>query len=119
MALVGDGRGRKGCPTATEGTRTKAKAHGGRKGGNTAPKAAKASKTAKTKTGAPVGRDGSKKAVVMGMLANGATLAEVMAATHWQAHSVRGFLSTATKKQGIKIESTRNKAGERFYRIAK
>ena len=92
-----------------------------RKGGNTAAKAAKACKsaTAKNKAGAPVRRDGSKKAIVIGRLAKVVTLAELMAATDWQAHSVRGFLSTAARRQGFKIESTRNEAGERFYRIAK
>ena len=42
-----------------------------------------------------------------------------MKATDWQAHSVRGFLSTAGKKHGLKIESTKNEAGERTYKIAK
>jgi hypothetical protein len=49
----------------------------------------------------------------------GATLAEIMKATDWQAHSIRGFLSTAAKKHGIKIESAKNEAGERLYRVAK
>jgi hypothetical protein len=49
----------------------------------------------------------------------GATLAEIMKATKWQAHSVRGFLSTAAKKQRLKIESAKNEAGDRAYKIAK
>ena len=42
-----------------------------------------------------------------------------MKVADWQAHSVRGFISTAGKTQGIKIESTKNDAGERTYKIAK
>jgi hypothetical protein len=42
-----------------------------------------------------------------------------MKATDWQAHSVRGFLSTATKKHALKIESTKNDAGQRVYEIGK
>lgn len=52
-------------------------------------------------------------------LAKGATLPELMTASGWMAHSVRGFLSTTAKKEGITIESSRNKAGERFYRLRK
>ena len=48
--------------------------------------------------------------------AKGATLAEIMKATDWQAHSVRGFISTAAKKHGIKIESSKNEAGDRVYK---
>ena len=48
----------------------------------------------------------------------GATLAEIMKATEWQAHSVRGFLSTAAK-HGIKIESTKTETGDRVYSIKK
>ncbi|MEO8129952.1 MAG: DUF3489 domain-containing protein [Bryobacteraceae bacterium] len=46
-----------------------------------------------------------------------ATLAEIMKAAEWQAHSVRGFILTATKKHSIKIESSKNEAGERLYKI--
>ena len=51
--------------------------------------------------------------------AKGATLAEIMKATDRQAHSVRGFISTAAKKNRLKIESAKNEAGERLYKIAK
>jgi hypothetical protein len=51
--------------------------------------------------------------------AKGATLAEIMKATDWQAHSVRGFISTAGKKHCVKIESAKNDDGERTYKIAK
>jgi len=85
-----------------------------------APKKARATKAATTKSGASVPREFSKKAVVLEMLRRkeGAKLAEIMAATGWQAHSVRGFISTAGKKLGLKIESTKQKDGERGYRIA-
>jgi hypothetical protein len=46
-------------------------------------------------------------------------LVESRKVTDWQAHSVRGFLSTARKKHSIKIKSSKNEAGERVYKIAK
>ena len=51
--------------------------------------------------------------------AKGATLAEIMATTDWQAHTVRGFVSILGSKGGEKIESSKNAAGERTYKIAK
>ena len=51
--------------------------------------------------------------------AKGATLAEIMAASKWQAHTVRGFVSILGSKGGRKVESSKNDAGERTYRIAK
>jgi hypothetical protein len=63
----------------------------------------------------------SKGAQILEMItrANGATLTEIMKATDWQAHSVGGFISTAGKKHGVEIESAKNDAGERTYKIAK
>jgi hypothetical protein len=47
----------------------------------------------------------------------GATLKQLMSATKWQAHSVRGFLSAALKKKrGLEIESSKV-AGDRSYLI--
>lgn len=51
--------------------------------------------------------------------AKGVTLAEIMEATGWQAHTVRGFVSILGSQGGERIESSKNAAGERAYRIAK
>jgi hypothetical protein len=40
-----------------------------------------------------------------------------MAATKWQAHTVRGFVSILGSKGGQKIESSKNAAGERMVKI--
>ncbi len=63
----------------------------------------------------------NKKAEVIAMMkrAKGATLAEIIAATGWQKHTVRGFVSILGSKGGQKIESSKNAAGARSYRIAK
>jgi hypothetical protein len=48
----------------------------------------------------------------------GATLAELMKLTRWQAHSVRGFLSGAVgKKMGLTVRSGKREDGERVYKI--
>jgi hypothetical protein len=84
------------------------------------PAAKKSAKsTKKAAENAP--RAESKGAKILELIARpkGATLAEIMKATEWQAHSVRGFLSSAGKKRGIEIESSKNDAGERVYQIKK
>jgi hypothetical protein len=49
---------------------------------------------------------------------NGATLEELTAASGWQAHSVRGFLSgTVKRKLGRQLASERDEKGVRRYRI--
>ena len=51
-------------------------------------------------------------------LKEGATIGEIAKATEWQNHSIRGFLSgTVSKKMGLEVESVKNEAGERTYRI--
>ncbi len=87
-----------------------------------APKKAKATKRAKAQGGAPTAREGSKKAQVLELLRRpeGATLADIMEATGWQAHSVRGFISGGLgKKMGLTVESLKTPEGARAYRIAK
>src|SRR6266446_3813897 len=61
------------------------------------PKRAKAPQQASPQEKTPPAREGSKKAEVLALLRRegGATLPELMTATGWQAHSVRGFLSGA------------------------
>jgi len=49
----------------------------------------------------------------------GATIAELMKATGWQGHSVRGFISaTIKKKLGLNVLSEKDDASARRYRIA-
>ncbi len=70
--------------------------------------------------GAVPARTNSKKALVLGLLQRpeGVTLRDLMAATDWQAHSVRGFLSGSLgKKMGLTVESFKNPQGERIYRV--
>lgn len=87
----------------------------------TAPKKAKQARAKGDATGSNRAREGSKKAVVLEMLRRpeGATLADIQAATGWQAHSVRGFLSGSLgKKMGLTIESLKTSEGARAYRVA-
>ena len=83
-----------------------------------APKGAKKAKGAKAAK--PEARDGSKTAKVLDLLkrAGGVTSKELMKATGWQPHSVRGFLSgTVGKKMGLTVNSTKGEDGERTYSI--
>src|SRR5713226_3217365 len=87
-----------------------------------ATKAAKPAKPAKAAKSAKPARDGSKKAQVLEMMRRkgGATLAEIMQSTDWQAHTVRGFVSAALgKKMGITVVSTKSDSGERTYTVTK
>ena len=92
------------------------------------PKAPKAAQKAKAKSGSSATkggkatevREGSKSAKVLAMIQRpkGATLTEIMKATGWQPHSVRGFISGALgTKMGLKIDSTKRDDGERVYSL--
>ena len=88
-------------------------------------KAKKAKPAKKARSNKPAGKPKTdrtnKKAEVIAMMkrAKGATLAEIMKVTGWQPHTVRGFVSILCSKGGEKIESSKNAAGERTYKIGK
>jgi FtsZ-interacting cell division protein ZipA len=89
-----------------------------------ATKPAKTTKKAKPRKKAaakPAAERSNKKAEVIAMMkrAKGATLAEIVEATGWQKHTIRGFVSILGKKGGEQIESSKNAAGERTYKMAK
>ena len=96
-----------------------------KKEAKSAPKKAAKEKAPTQKSiqaGHRIPRDGSKKGIVMELLRRkeGATLAEIAKATDWQNHSIRGFISgQLTKKMGLTVESSKNEAGERTYKLAK
>jgi len=80
-----------------------------------APKKAGSSKEA-------TARQGSKKAQVIELLRRpeGATLQQLVEATSWQAHSVRGFLSgTLAKKMGHKITRVKREDGSSAYLLTR
>lgn len=96
------------------------RAHVAPKKTKAAPKAKAAKKAPKGAEKATGARDGSKASQVLELLKRptGATLAELMKATGWQAHSVRGFLSgTVGKKLGLAVASTKAEDGERTYSV--
>ncbi len=68
----------------------------------------------------PSPRAGTKHAMLIAMLQKpeGATIAEIAAATGWQAHTVRGAISGALKKKlGLSITSEKVDDRGRAYRI--
>ncbi len=66
-------------------------------------------------------RQGTKEELVIGLLqrAEGATLAQIVEATGWQPHTVRGaFAGALKKKRGLAVTSNKESGAERVYRIA-
>jgi Protein of unknown function (DUF3489) len=64
-------------------------------------------------------RENSKAAAILQLLSRpqGATVQELMAATQWQAHSVRGFISgNLGKKRQLKVRSFK-RDGQHAYRV--
>jgi predicted ArsR family transcriptional regulator len=69
----------------------------------------------------PAARRGSKQALLIDLLKrkSGATIDELVKATGWQAHSVRGAISGALKnKLGLAVASEKVDGRGRVYRIA-
>jgi hypothetical protein len=65
-------------------------------------------------------RADSKQAMLIEMLKRpeGATSAQLQAATQWQPHTVRGFIAgTLRKKLQLDVRTERNEAGELVYRV--
>jgi hypothetical protein len=68
----------------------------------------------------PRSREGTKEAMLIAMLRRpeGATIAQVIEATGWQPHTVRGAISGALKrKRGLEVTSAKSDSGERVYKI--
>ena len=76
-------------------------------------KAVKKAKAAKE----PKAAGSTKKDQVLALISrkNGASLDEIMTATGWQKHTVRGFIAILGKK-GTKVESFKSEAGARTYK---
>jgi hypothetical protein len=101
---------RKAASTAQKPTRSTPGQHGGGTGG----------KPGKRPRSVATSESGTKKETVLGLLRRpqGATVAELMQATGWQSHSVRGFLSGALKKKmGLKVRSGKRADGVRTYSV--
>ena len=85
-----------------------------------------ATTSAESETVAPIAptvrtmRENTKQATVIQLLQRpeGATLAQLVEATQWQKHTVRGALSLLGKKQGLTIVSDKVQGGDRVYRVA-
>jgi hypothetical protein len=98
-----------------------------RRAGGASQKARPARRVGPTKSAANARKDGrtarrgSKTAKILELLkrSGGATLKEIMKATGWQPHSVRGFLSgTVRKKLRIRVKSFKREDAERVYRVS-
>jgi hypothetical protein len=113
--------------TGAERAKLSKKARVARTRAHVAPKRAKSAPKAKALKNAPKGakkegsaRDGSKTAKVLDLLKRyeGASMKELLKATGWQPHSVRGFLSGAVrKKMELTVTSTKAEDGERTYSV--
>ncbi|RBP90247.1 uncharacterized protein DUF3489 [Rhodobacter sp. 140A] len=65
-------------------------------------------------------REGTKQATLIAMLRapDGATIEEIMAATGWQSHTVRGAMAGALKKKlGLEVTSEKVEDRGRVYRL--
>jgi len=110
-------------PTASKTPAKAPKAATGAKSAKLARTAAPTKNPARTApAGAttPTPREGTKQATMIAMLQRktGATIAEIIEATGWQQHTVRGAFAGALKKKlGLNIVSEKDEKRGRVYRI--
>lgn len=92
-----------------------------RANGTILPKAKPAKAKAKAKTAAPAkakaAANGSKGEMLIAMLKKGATADALAKALGWLPHTLRASISTQSRKQGFKVERTRDD-GVTTYKIA-
>ena len=65
-------------------------------------------------------RTHTKSAAIIALLRSkrGATIEDLMQATNWQAHSIRGFLAgSLSKRHGLTVSSEKPDGKDRRYRI--
>ncbi len=108
-----------GAPGAETEEKSASKKPQPKKRGGRAAKKAVTSK-AKSKTSPPTVRQGTKQALLIDLLKRkrGATIDDIVEATGWQRHSVRGAISgTLKKKLGLTVESEVVEGRGRVYRI--
>jgi hypothetical protein len=117
--------------TGTAETKAPEKARVAPRRANVAPAKGKAGKKASPVKKTPTGRvrvkvagtsarDGSKTAKILDLLKRpgGATAMELLKATGWQPHSMRGFISgTLVKKMGLTVKSVKGDDGGRNYSV--
>jgi hypothetical protein len=83
-------------------------------------KAAAMTRSAKSAPAAAPSRPGSKAAAIIALLKakRGATIPEMMDATGWQAHSVRGFIAGSLRKRhGREVTWQKRDGEDRRYRL--
>jgi hypothetical protein len=130
--LIPEGNGTHAATASSKKPKANKKARVAPRRANVAPAQAKSAHKATPAKKAPKGRTkpqvakpkaasvGSKTAKILDLLKrpSGATSKELMKATGWLPHSVRGFLSgTVRKKMGLTVTSTKSEDGERTYSV--
>jgi DNA-binding MarR family transcriptional regulator len=100
-------------------TKSKGRASAARSGAKNRSKGKQAKPILQHKTSKSTAAHSSKQAAVLALLsrANGATIAAIMDATDWQAHSVRGFLAGVVRKNLALTLQSEKTDGERVYRV--
>ena len=127
MMLVATKAGRRAIGAAAANARTvtpKAGMKGRRGSRRTAPTSYRWTRRSRggVADAGPAVRPGTKQAQVIDLLRRpqGASIAELVKATGWQQHSVRGVIAGALKKKlGLAVTSKKAEDGERRYWIQK